>query len=414
MISRIKKHSVREIIFHINNKYVSEVYKIIFGLPLFLMLIIFLYLYEFNFREKIKVGLIPQRLGHQAANLDLFLRRIDLNIYPKEIKYYFIINPYQIANEQLLKMFERKLAIKRSWLLSKVIKWSEWLLLKTRFYQDLPMDSNEFNEYQKTDVKLIFTDEERQLGIKILRDMGVNYPDDWFVCIFARDKAYLKKAFPGMSWGYHDYRNADIETYNKAIKYIVDKGGFVIRLGSVVENKLKYKHERLIDYPYSEYRSDFMDTFLSAHCKYYLGSLSGCAEIVKIFDIPIAGVNLVPIAHAPWGKNSIYIPKKLKDNNSNTYISLKDGLVKKIDTIFDGIKLKEIGYEYEDNSEDEIYDLNREMYNFLFDANLMSIEEKNMLSSYYMIHMKSSRFGKVKTPIGKYFLTKYKHIYADV
>lgn len=413
MISRIKKHGVRAIIFHINNKYVSEVYKIIFGVPSFLVLIIFLYAYEFSFRKKIKIGLIPQRLGHQAANLDLFLRRVDLGVYPKEIKYYFIINPYQIANEQLLKMFERRLVIKRSWLLSKAIKWSEWSLLKTRFYQNLPMDSNEFNEYQKTGVKLIFTDEERQLGIRILRQMGVNYPEDWFVCVFARDKAYLKKAFPGMSWGYHDYRNADIETYNKAIKYIIDKGGFVIRLGSVVENKLKYKHERLIDYPYSEYRSDFMDIFLSAHCKYYLGSLSGCAEIVKIFDIPIAGVNLVPIAHAPWGKNSIYIPKKLKSNSSNAYVSLKKGLVEDIDTIFDGIKLRKIGYEYEDNSEDEIYDLNQEMYGGLFDDDSISIEE-DMLDSYYRIHMKSLRFGKVKTPIGKSFLAKYKDLYTDV
>ena len=93
--------------------------------------------------------------------------------------------------------------------------------------------------------------------------MGIDLDKDWFVVIYARDEAYLNETqshqLPG-GWDYHNHRNADINSYHLAIQYILDQGGFVIRTGYKVKNKLDFIHPRVIDYA-NLCRNDFMDIF---------------------------------------------------------------------------------------------------------------------------------------------------------
>ena len=39
-------------------------------------------------------------------------------------------------------------------------------------------------------------------------------------------------------WSYHDYRDVEISTYEMAVKYLLNEGYFVIRMGKTAEKKL--------------------------------------------------------------------------------------------------------------------------------------------------------------------------------
>ena len=64
--------------------------------------------------------------------------------------------------------------------------------------------------------------------------MGIEDKDK-FICLYVRDKKYLKTQFSNNDWSYHDYRNADIDNFMLAAEKLTKIGYFVIRIGSMVE-----------------------------------------------------------------------------------------------------------------------------------------------------------------------------------
>lgn len=256
------------------------------------------------FRE-IKVGFLNARgLGHLALNLDLFLRRRQLGIVPKDALYIFFV--YEAANKQLLKMFKRVVRV-------NIIE-AQWVgklfsllgVLDTRFSQPLALNCNEYMEYIDTACEISFTPEEEERGRSALREMGIA-DDDWFVCIFARDSEHYKQVY-GPDSSLMDCRDGDIDTYIEAVKYIIGLGGYVLRMGKNVKKPFGFTHEKVIDYALTN-RSDFMDVFLTAKCRFFVGTSSGGADMARIFDKHHLCVNSTPVGWPPWGKNELYMPK---------------------------------------------------------------------------------------------------------
>lgn len=272
------------------------------------------------FRE-VKVGFLPAHaLGHLALNFDLFLRRRQLGIAPKEALYIFFI--YDAANRQLLKMFKRAVNV--------YIVENQWFgrlfsligVLNTRFCQHLVLHSNEYMEYADTVCEIGFTAEEEKRGRSGLREMGIG-DDDWFVCIFARDSQYYKQVY-GLGTNL-DSRNGDIDTYIEAVKYIIGLGGYVLRMGSTVQKPFGFTHEKVIDYALTN-RSEFMDVFLTAKCRFFIGTMSGGADTARIFDKHHLAVNVTPIGWAPWGKNELYMPKTVVHKGTLEQVAYEQAL----------------------------------------------------------------------------------------
>lgn len=366
---------------------------------------IWLLLYLINLFVKVKIGfLYHERLGHLALNTDLFLRRLKLGLLPSDVHYIFFV--YSPANRQIVKMFKRHLNIVESEFLSKLL--SPFGILNTRFYQHLPFIGNEYMEFNQCDAVLSFTQEEESVGYEKLSEMGIGR-NDWYVCIFSRDHAYYKAFSPYADRRFSDHRNADIDTYNKAIQYIIDCGGYVVRMGSCVEKPLSFKHPKVIDYASSETREDFMDIFLSAKCKFYLSNTSGALDIAVVFDKPVAGVNWVPIGYSPFGKNSIYIPKKIKYKDSNLEIpfvqQLRLFVGNQVGTyLFPEEILSQVGAIFVDNTPDEILCVAVEMLDRLNDkfiGNRLYVEK---LKEYFDVFPDENIYRANLTPIEKRFL----------
>jgi len=152
--------------------------------------------------------------------------------------------------------------------------------------------------------------------------MGIG-PDDWFVCIHARDRTYLDKQFPGADWHYHDYRDCDIDTFMQAAEQITRQGGYVVRLGSAVAKALVTDNPRIIDYA-TEYRSDFGDIYLLAKCKFLLCSPGGFTGVAVAFRRPAAVVNWIHHEFSTaFLEGDLFIPQLLKREDGR-YLSLSE------------------------------------------------------------------------------------------
>jgi putative glycosyltransferase (TIGR04372 family) len=359
----------------------------------------------------VKVGrLHSDRIGHLSLNTDLFLRRRQLGIHPDGPYYFFLSSPKDLSNRQLLTMLKRVIPVYESRALTLFFTGMLPILKRTPFYQDLPMNSNEYYEFNNTNPSIDFIPDEIEKGRKLLSQMNVDLDKDEFVCIFARDDAYLKHINPYYNWDYHNTRNSDIDNLIETAKYLIEKGFTVIRIGSIVKKPINFSHKKMIDYPYSKYQSDFLDIFLIAKCKFVLAAgSSGVINVANIFDKPTLTVNLGEQWYAPWAKNCLYIPKKYKYINRDDYLRFEDAL--KLDKEF-WHNPTPLGLEAKEISPHDILEATQEMLARLENTFNYSPESKKLIEAYHKLWGESGVIGSPsKTPIGIAWLKKNQSLY---
>ncbi len=389
----------------------KKMLKVIFSPPVNLLLA------TFSLYRPIKLTQFrTNRIGHLALNTEVFLRRLQLDSNLNNNLYLLFPNTF-IANQILYdkyKVFFKKqkniLLIENS-ILIKIINIMYRLTNKYRFVNN--MNSNEYELFSKSNTSIKFSKGDDKVGSNFLKEMGI---DSWYVCIFARDSAYLKTITDKeIDLSYHDFRDANIDDFELASKYIIDKGGYVVRLGNTVEKEMSFKHEKLIDYAFSDFKSAFMDIFLISKCKFVLATTSGATDICAVFNIPRAGVNWIPIDHLPWTSiRDISLVKKLKKNGKyiglNEYYDLINN--KKI-LPFNGSSYKQYNIQIEDNTPEEILDICIEMYESLNGTLSLTEEDIENQKKYQEIHKNSKQFSKVVTPMSYSFLRNNKWYIDD-
>lgn len=162
-------------------------------------------------------------------------------------------------------------------------------------------------------------------GNEILKILGIPNNKAWYACLHVREGGFHK------NWEkiYASGRNADIDTYISACNEIIKQGGFVIRMGDKSMKKLP-KGCGIIDYAHSEYKSEFMDVFLCATAKFFLGTNSGLSLVPPLFGVSCALTNWVPIGIAQWYLHDTYIPKKFFSKKHQRLNTFKEILNNKI------------------------------------------------------------------------------------
>lgn len=237
------------------------------------------------------------RLGHFAANTELYLCEQDAGIgIPRQryADFFFIAKP--ICNQQLAKMWRRVLPIWPTWirtpmhLANRLIPGGRAHLIDENLYGDRDVH----NLLDRFPPHLSFTEEESVRGETGMGEIGIPKGTP-FVCIVARDSAYLDTYAP-RDWSYHNYRDSDIHNYLLAAEELADRGYYVIRMGFEVREPLKSDHPKIIDYATNGMRSDFMDIYLGAKCDFLISGGCGYDAVPLIFRRPIAYGNVVPLA----------------------------------------------------------------------------------------------------------------------
>jgi putative glycosyltransferase (TIGR04372 family) len=215
----------------------------------------------------------------------------------------------------------------------------------------------------KSKKKLAFTKKENENGYNFLSSVGC-VDINKLVCMNIRDSAYLQNTYSNeMLSSSHSYRDSDIEEYKLGVMSLIDRGYFVIRTGKFANKKLDIDHQNFLDYPFSELKSEFLDIWLTANCRFFISTSNGLECISDIFNVPILFINASPIGHInSWSKNCIWMPKIIVDKKTKKLISLKEQISMGITDLSKCNELKMtfseylniLGLEIQNNSQEEI------------------------------------------------------------
>jgi putative glycosyltransferase (TIGR04372 family) len=189
----------------------------------------------------------------------------------------------------------------------------------------LPADLDAGGFFQRTKPHLSFTPEEERLGWADVSQLGL--PEEApFVCVFARDPAYLDVTYPHLAdWRHHNFRDADIEDFMTAAEELAGRGYYVLRMGAVVAKPLRQPSAKIIDYA-ANGRSDFLDIFLGANCRFFLGTYAGIMAVPMIFRRPVVAVNLIPLTLPTRGRDDMLLPKKLWWREKRRFMTFREML----------------------------------------------------------------------------------------
>lgn len=358
------------------------------------------------------VKLWTNRIGEFCLESEAFLDKIrsDESYKNKRIICVSYTNENDIANKTLYNLYRVVFKKNKNLILLENNSLNRYLqycinnqLINKKYKLNIEQKSNAYELFTNKKPIIQFTQDDVKKGELLLQKMNLNKP---FVCIFARDSYYLEQNFKYFDWSYHDYRDCDIETYNLAIEYLIEKGFAVVRMGSNPSKKSTIKNENFLDYSFSNYQSDFMDIFIISQCEFMIGNTSGLVDVCNAFRIPRIGVNHMPIDHAPYSTSKdIFIPKKLL--HKGNYLSLSCYLEMMQQSGLNHwsadsyVKLNII---IENNSPEEILLLVKEYLGHYSYNN----EDKINQNLYQKIHLNSYQFKEVKTNIGANFLKNNK------
>ena len=360
-------------------------------------------------------GLISTRIGHFAANTELYLCEHDAGInVPSQryIDFFYLTKP--ISNYQLANMWRRVLLIGPTWLLSRIDRINRLTpggKVHNAFTKTTALDIH--NLLDQFPPHISFTKEEQILGESNLIKMGIPVGAR-FVCLIARDQTYLESVQPRIDFKYHNYRNSDIDNYVLAAEELANRGYFVIRMGSIVKKTIKSNNHKIIDYATNGMRSDFMDIYLGRYCTFCISSGTGWDAIPEIFRRPIVYVNFVPLGHIHTFRSEfLSITKRHVLLETKTLMRISEILSSGIGFYLKASDFENVNIELIENTPEEIYDVVIEMEERLTGKWIEHEDDKILQQKFWEIYLNSQSaynrnrlHGKIKAKFGAAYLRK--------
>jgi putative glycosyltransferase (TIGR04372 family) len=253
-------------------------------------------------------------------------------------------------------------------------------------------------------VALSSDDEAR--GLKCLESLGVPR-GAWFVSLHVRSPGWRDNSSVS-----EDFRNSDIKTYMPAIESITAAGGWVIRLGDPGMKPLP-PLPQVIDYAHSKAKSDWMDVFLCAKCKFFIGTSSGLSSWPVLFGVPVAFTNILP----PFGiysftSRDLFLPRLCWSHTEGRYLNFQEFFTPPSGMGTAVGVYKMLNLEIRSNEAEDIKGLVQEMMARCDGTNVYAREDALAQKSFQaMASAPASLYGDdritVHARIGRDFLRKY-------
>lgn len=339
-------------------KLFRRLFKVLVFNPLIFLLLITLYCLRPVFPVRVMLHW-EFRIGEFVGATELYLRRLALGMIskPRGLVFSVLGEP---SNLHLVKMYRRHFSIIHSKLLLTIVE--QPMLLNSPFVERLPfLQNDEFYEFNSSPPPVPFTEDEQRNGQRLLRTMGI--PEGaWYVCFHARDSTYLRERIPCRDMSFTDVRNASIENYYDAMKYVASQGGYAIRIGSATTGPMAdLENPRVIDYA-TNFRSEFGDIYLLGSCKYFVASGGGITMLSYAYNVPVINVNALALgATAPFGAKDLFLPKPIWSVHLRRFLSLPEILGSDASFQLTQNYFNEAGLEVRENSPEDILAVTQEM-----------------------------------------------------
>jgi putative glycosyltransferase (TIGR04372 family) len=260
-----------------------------------------------------RLGRLPSHeIGHYATNVEVYLceKDAEVNSHTKKSVDIWYRNPTSgVSNQQLDKMWARTIRISDS----PIVRYADAISRRLpggAKYSIQHHDRDAYALFDKMPPHLSFTSGEILEGEKFL-DSVRTHPGQKFVCLAVRDSSYKREQFEDRDVVKDDYRNNDIDNYQKVAEHLAKDGYLVFRMGAKVERPFVADSPLVIDYASNGMRSEFLDIYLGANCELFISSVLGIDSIPEIFRRPRVLTNYVPIGNfGKYGPRDLIIPKQ--------------------------------------------------------------------------------------------------------
>jgi len=393
---------------------VSYVYRTLRALLKFVFNVIYLVpalvFRAFNFRFP---PFFTFRIGHLMIEPDCYMKEMRLGLSP--IRRPVVLAPRRdVANQAAMSYWEKYYTVIASPLATLLLRPLSWHPLTTVTTRRYAYDINGTVSFPRIQAMwtghpplLEINDRDKRRGEEYLTRMGVP-PGTWFVCIHSREGGYTQSP---ADEDLNGYRNSHISNYLAAADYVVSKGGVCIRMGDPSMESVP-KKPGLIDYAHHPERCDWLDLYISAKSRLFLGNSSGAFFMSAVFGVPVACANMVPMSGLyPYGANDIAIPKLYRESSTGELIPFDRILESPMGNFRTTLEFDRQGIELVENSAEEILDLLVEQLGRVNVPNFSYTEEEELLQQRFRALFRPGHhsYGSASR-VGTEFLKKYRHL----
>ena len=153
---------------------------------------------------------------------------------------------------------------------------------------------------------------------------------------------------------YYRYRNANINSYLKAINYLLEAGYYVVRLGDGGMTPLPIDSPRLIDAPFNSCYNSFFDLYFIAESEFFIGMLSGPCSIAHCFWTPMLFTNTYYCYGQCGYDKGLMIPKKYYSKQLGRHLTYQEILFSPLPNYNSTTQFSLADIELHENSPEEI------------------------------------------------------------
>jgi len=398
---------IRNLLRKFKNKIIENLKKLISHLLNFLYLPLAFCLRSFGF-------IFPNfqylnRIGHLACEPDIFLKEFLLK--GKSYRSPVILLKTSVANELLLRFWEKYYVVIKNRilviLLSPLLQHPLTRFDTKKYVVAMNQTAQAFSiqsQWADRPPLLEVSKELKKEGDLILKKLGVE-AGRWYVCMHARSPHYSP-----LDESYNNFRNFNFENFNLAVRWIHNHGGVCIRMGDSKINRVK-DVPGLIDYAVCDFKEDWIDIYLAATCRFFVGSASGLYAVAVVFGRPVALVNLAPFSMAlPLRKGDIGIPKLYKDVKSGRLLRFNEIISMGAANYRFSENFKDADIELLDNSPEDILGLVIEQYNRTMGCYVQTDQDFYLQNTFNSIFKNGDYCYGSSANIGSDFLRKYKDL----
>lgn len=198
----------------------------------------------------------------------------------------------------------------------------------------------------------VLDDATRARGDAALRDLGVPAGAE-IVTLHVREPGFNEASASAM-----ELRDARIADYRAAIGHLVGTGTWVIRLGDRSMTRTA-PLDGFVDYPFTDAKSDWMDVYLAARCRFHIGTSSGMSFVPMLFGRPVLFTNWTTLAHMVCAPGVVVLPKVLLAADGGT-VPIRE-YCGRHGRLFERTDADLFGLSFRDNTPDELADAVRLM-----------------------------------------------------
>jgi putative glycosyltransferase (TIGR04372 family) len=383
------------------------IFKFVFGV-IYLVPALCFRLFDFRF-----LPFFTFRIGHLMLEPDCYVKEMRLGLTPKRRP--IVLAPSRaVANQAAISYWKKYYTVVASPIavaLLKPLSWHPLTTINTTRYAYALDGTVAFPKIQalwaaRPPLLEINPDDKRR-GEAFLAKIGLP-PGAWFVCIHSREGGYTHSTNDEDLGG---YRNSRIESYLDAVDYVISRGGICFRMGDPTMVRLPEK-PGLVDYAHHPDRSDWLDLYLSANCRLFLGNTSGAFFMSAVFGVPVACANMVPLSGIyPFGAKDVAIPKLYQEASTGRLLTFREILDRPMGNFTTSLEFSRQRLKLVDNTPEEIRDLLAEQLRRATDPDFSYTEEEEVLQQRFRSLFRPGHhsYGS-SSRVGTSFLKKYKDL----